>query len=208
MADERRYFKVTGKADNYSLVFPITPFPKFSASVDTKSERLLGVGEIDLGHTKNLIRCAITGIIPHPNNNYPFLLVPPKSTATYINWFNKWLNNQNDLLIEYYTKDQRIAHLDCRIQEFEWSEEDGTKNIHYSITFKEYRNIAINNGETNGKSVAESYGSSVYYVGEGDTLISIATKLFGDSSKWSYLQKVNGLTNPLYLNVGQEIKLY
>ena len=35
MADERRYFKVTGKADNYSLIFPITPFPKFSSSVDT-----------------------------------------------------------------------------------------------------------------------------------------------------------------------------
>lgn len=208
MADDRRYFKVTGKADNYSLIFPITPFPKFSASVDTKTERLIGVGEVDLGHTKNLMKCTISGIIPNPENDYLFLLVPPKSTSTYINWFCKWMNDQNDLLIEYYTKDKRIAHLDCRIQEFEWGEEDGTKNINYSMTFKEYRNITINNGETDGKKVAESYGSSVYYADDGDTLISIATKLFGDSSKWSYLQKINGFSNPLFIYKGQAIKLY
>ena len=57
-------------------------------------------------------------------------------------------------------------------------------------------------------SVAKSYGSSSYFVGEGDTLISIATKLFGDSSKWSYLQNINNLSNPLSLELGQEIKLY
>lgn len=209
MADERRYFRITGKASGIQLLFPITPFPKFSASVETKSEKLFGVGEVDLGHHKNLMRCVCDGIFPHPNNTYLWKFCPPRSTSFYINQLLIWMNNQNDLLLEYYTKEQRVAHLDCRIQEFNWGEEDGSRNIHYSITFKEYRNITINNSNNaDGKKVAESYGASVYYVAEGDTLISIAAKLFGDSSKWSYLMNVNNLQNPLNLTPGQAIYLY
>lgn len=210
MADERRYFKVLGKADNYQLVFPITPFPKFSASVDTITEKVYGIGEVDLGHNKNLIKCTCSGIFPDPNNGYTFILDDPHPPNFYIKQFQKWMDNQNDLMIEYYTLSERINALNCRIQSFECGEEDGTKNVQYSIIFKEYKKITINSSNVNvdGKSVAKSYGSSSYYVDEGDTLISIATKLFNDSSKWSYLQNVNNLANPLNLTVGQEIKLY
>lgn len=209
MADEIRYFKVTGKSDNVSLVFPITPFPKFSASVSSITENVYGVGEVDLGHNKNLIKCNCSGIFPHPKNNYNFVL-DNHYPSHFINWLNKWLNEQNDLLIEYYTKSQKVSHLNCRIQSFDFGEEDGTKNVQYNLSFKEYKEITINNSSAivDGKSVAESYGSSSYFVAEGDTLISIATKLFGDSSKWSYLQNVNNLANPLNIEVGQEIKLY
>ena len=46
-------------------------------------------------------------------------------------------------------------------------------------------------------NIIEQYGSSVYYTAEGDTLITIAGKIFGDSSQWYYLQNINGLDNPL-----------
>lgn len=210
MADERRYFKVLGKADNYQLVFPITPFPKFSASVDTITQKVYGIGEVDLGHNKNLIKCSVEGIFPHPNNGYTFTLDDPHVPNFYVKQLQTWMDNQNDLMIEYYTKSERINALNCRIQSFECGEEDGTKNVQYSITFKEYKTIKLNNSSAivDGMSVAKSYGSSSYFVGEGDTLISIATKLFGDSSKWSYLQNINNLSNPLSLELGQEIKLY
>lgn len=210
MADERRYFKVLGKADNYQLVFPITPFPKFTASVDTITEKVFGIGEIDVGHNKNLIKCTCSGVFPDLSNSGSYLMDNPHPPNFYIKQLQNWMDNQNDLLIEYYTLSERINALNCRIQSFETGEEDGSKNVNYSITFKEYKKITINSSSVNvdGKSVAEAYGSSSYYVGEGDTLISIATKLFGDSSKWSYLQNINNLANPLNLTVGQEIKLY
>lgn len=209
MADERRYFRVLGKADNYQLVFPITPFPKFSASIDTITEKVYGIGEVDLGHNKNLIKCSCNGIFPDPNNEYTFTLDNSHPPNFYIKQLQKWMDNQNDLMIEYYTLSERINALNCRIQNFECGEEDGTKNVQYSITFKEYKKIIINTSSTNKNwsKIAEDYGSKSYYVAEGDTLITIAMKLANDSSEWSYLQNINNLANPLNLIVGQEIKL-
>lgn len=210
MSDETRYFRVLGKASNTELIFPITPFPRFSASVEPITQKIFGVGEIDVGFTRNLIKCTCEGIFPDPKNNYNFTVATTYTPNYYIKQLNEWMNNQNDLLIEYYTKSERINAMSCRIQSFETGEEDGTKNVKYNITFKEYKKITATTSSAfaNGKEVAESYGSRTYYVGEGDTLISIAAKLFGDSSKWVYLQNVNNLSNPLNIEVGQAINLY
>jgi len=59
----------------------------------------------------------------------------------------------------------------------------------------------------NNDAIIASYGSDTYFVAEGDTLITIAAKIFGDSTKWAYLMNLNQLQNPIDLTVGQALKI-
>ena len=80
MSDETRYFRVLGKASNIELVFPITPFPRFSASVEPITQKIFGIGEIDVGFTRNLIKCTCEGILPSHQTpvSYTHLTLPTK----------------------------------------------------------------------------------------------------------------------------------
>lgn len=208
MANDIRYLKIKGLAENVTLTFPITPFLKWTGGVDAETVSVFGNGEMDVGVSKRLLRITMDGLFPHPSNNYNFLL-DNHEPRYFINYLNKWMNNQNDLLLTYCTSSQTVSQLNCRIQEFSFGEEDGTKNVSFSLGLKEYKEnkIASSQYVVDADSVSKSYGSNVYYVEEGDTLITIASKLFGDSSKWSYLMNYNKLNNPLDLVVGQAIKI-
>ena len=209
MADSRRKFIVTKLNGNYSLLFPITPFPKFKSSMDITTEKSFGHGEVDLGATRNLDIMTVSGIFPHPDNNYNFIFSKGIPPMYFINYLYQWMENQNDLLVQYRTDTQKICHMYCRVHDFDYAEEDGTKNVRYNITFREYRknNLTLADDESISARARETYGQEFYYVGEGDTLINIAAKLYGDSSMWKYLQNKNDLKNPLVLDIGQQLRI-
>ena len=209
MADDRRKFIVTKLNGNYSLLFPITPFPKFKSSMDITTEKSFGHGEVDLGATRNLDIMTVSGTFPHPDNDYKFIFRKGYSPGYFINYLDQWMENQNDLLVQYRTDTKKIFHMNCRIQDFDYGEEDGTKNVRYNITFRRYRENKLNvaDDEAISARAKETYGSDFYYVDEGDTLISIAKKIYGDSSMWKYLQNKNDLKNPLVLEFHQQLRI-
>lgn len=49
--------------------------------------------------------------------------------------------------------------------------------------------------------------SDTYTVVKGDHLWGIAVRAYGDGYKWPEIAKSNGITNPGYIEVGQQIKL-
>ena len=54
--------------DENVLIFPITPFPKFTESVNYDTVNIYGNGEMVTGHNLQLTRCSIDGIFP----GYPY----------------------------------------------------------------------------------------------------------------------------------------
>ncbi|WP_238948861.1 LysM domain-containing protein [Clostridium sp. YIM B02569] len=209
MGEDRRKLILTKVKDNFSILFPLTPFPKFSSSMNISTAELFGHGETDTGAIRNLTKITMDGILPHPKNNYDFVFNNDYAPGYYTNYLYDWMVNQNNLLMSYRTDTQKISHLNCRIEKFDFAEEDGSKNIKFNLTLREYREnkLTDSNDVVNSKYVIDSYGSDTYYVGEGDTLITIAAKLYGDSSKWNYLMNKNNLKNPLILEVGQGLKI-
>ena len=209
MADDRRKLIITKLNGNYSLLFPITPFPKFKSAMDLSTEKSFGHGEVDLGATRNLTIVTMSGIFPHPDNGYNFIFSKGYSPMHFVNYLYQWMENQNDLLMQYRTDTQKICHLNCRVQDFDFAEEDGTKNVRYNLTLREYRknNLNVADDEAISARARETYGSDFYYVDEGDTLISIAKKIYGDSSMWKYLQNKNDLKNPLVLEFHQQLRI-
>ena len=209
MRDLRRTLTLKCKSTGDMFTFPITPFPKFTESVSYDTVNIYGNGEMVTGHNRQLTRCSIDGIFPgKPTidaNEQKILETLGDEDATiegttyYCKLLSKWLNNQNNLELSYRTKEYPVHTLDCRIESFECGEEDGSMNMHFNLNLIEYRVNTIKDNSIAKKidNIIEQYGSSVYYTEEGDTLITIAGKIFSDSSQWYYLQNINNLENPL-----------
>ena len=114
--------------------------------------------------------------------------------------------------------------MDCTIESFEWGENDGTGDIFYTISFKEYRNIGASKSSVVQDGLLESAPSAdglnkesartepkvstqEYIVKKGDTLTSIAKRLTG-SSNWKPIYNANRAViggNPNRIKVGQKL---
>ena len=201
--------------DKNVLIFPITPFPKFTESVSYDTVNIYGNGEMVTGHNLQLTRCSIDGIFPgyyaRESEANKLKLLPDKDGIVhgakhYCKKLSKWLKKQNNLYLTYGTATETINSLHCRIESFEYGEEDGSMSGHFNLNLIQYRNNEIedNSIAVNMDKIIKEYGSSVYYTEEGDTLITIAGKIFNDSSQWYYLQNINNLENPLKVFSGGE----
>lgn len=50
-----------------------------------------------------------------------------------------------------------------------------------------------------------TFEAGTYEVQKGDTLWSIARRIYGDGQRWKDLAEANGITNPKMLRVGQSL---
>lgn len=114
------------------------------------------------------------------------------------------------------------VNMDCTIENFTYGEDDGTKDIHFSIEFKEYENPKVKakkKKETvnkNSKKItvaattrsSKTVESGTYKVKSGDTLSKIAKNQTGSSANWRAIYNQNKGSigdNPNSLYVGQKL---
>lgn len=111
------------------------------------------------------------------------------------------------------------VNMECTIESFVYGEDDGTKDIHFTIEFKEYRRpkvvtqekkeVAANNvtpAETSRP--AKAVENTTYEVKAGDTLSKIAKKVTGSTANWQAIYNQNkGVIggNPNKIYPGQKL---
>ena len=108
------------------------------------------------------------------------------------------------------------------LEEYTVNEKAGEEGDFYiDIKLKEYKTIqgkklVINDNKTNenGNVQAKEESqrptkepSTTYTVKKGDTLWTIAQKQLGNGNKWKDIAKLNNISNPNKLQVGQVLKL-
>lgn len=208
----RRYACVYDSANNnLEIGFPITPFVTVKQGMNVNSQDLFGFGEIDSGASIKLDAWSCESLFPDINNEYEFVVPGTQADAFYyVNMFTKIMKEQHILIFKYYSLDPYVQYVDkyCKITGFSYGEKNGSKDIYYTLDFKEYKELKlVDQYIINNTEIAKNYGSDTYYVKEGDTLLGIAAKIYGDSTKWSYLMNRNSLKNPLDISVGQALTL-
>jgi len=208
VSDIRRVW-IKSSTEKLEMILPVTPFITYKESMTINTQDLFGFGEIDSGASVKLDTWSCESFFPDYDNDYEFDVSRVKySSDYYVEVFSRWMKEQQILEFQYYTDSKRINDYYCKITGFSHGEKNGSKNIYYTLDFKEYKELRLIDGQVvNSTATALSYGSDTYYVGEGDTLVTIAAKLYGDSSKWTYLMNRNSLKNPLDLTVGQALIL-
>ena len=111
------------------------------------------------------------------------------------------------------------VNMECTIESFTWGEDDGTKDINFSIELKEYRRVQVKAREikeplpkvvipATTNRAAKEVKSTVYTVVKGDCLSKIAKNLTGNSANWYAIYEQNkGVIggNPDLIYPGQQL---
>jgi len=111
------------------------------------------------------------------------------------------------------------VNMDCTIESFVWGENDGTKDINFTLEFKEYRKVKVKTTKKKEKvtkkvtpaatqRAAKEVKSTTYTVVKGDNLSKIAKKLTGSSANWQAIYNQNkGVIggNPNLIYPGQQL---
>lgn len=202
------------KQDKLALQFPVNP-PDYelASAINNTTVNVNAIGEINLIGKRNLKTISLVSFFP--NFNYDFCqyndFPKPKECVKTI----EEMKNNGVLRL---TMTGTPIKMDCTIESFSWGENDGTKDIHFTIDLKEYRRIElsskndqmVNKGSTkvstpNTKRSSKAVKSTTYVVKNNDTLCAIAKKLTGLSSNYIAIANQNNITNPNKIYIGQRL---
>lgn len=118
------------------------------------------------------------------------------------------------------------VNMDCTIESFTWGENDGSRDINFTLEFKEYRRVKLKTKEqkepmpqsitTEAQKVipavtqrpSKEVSSTTYTVVKGDNMSKIAKLLTGTTANWKAIYKQNKGTigdNPNLICPGQKL---
>lgn len=201
------------KQDDLKYRFPILP-SEYEIINDSNNTQVNvhALGEINLLGKRKLKNISFSSFFP--SQLYPFCqytnFINPKETVALI---EKIQNNGVLRLIM-----TGIINIECTIENFTWSENDGTKDINFTLDLKEYRRCKIIVKSSAAvlpkkitqpvtKRAAKQLKNVTYIVKKGDTLTKIAKILTGNSANWKiiYEQNQNSINNPDVIYPKQEL---
>lgn len=202
------------------LRIPVLPssYQVSSAQMD-ETVTVTGLGEILLKGKRGLLQVSFSSFFPSFYDPGYCEYSGLKSPMQYVDMIESIKRSGTVKLVMTGTS----ASMRCRIQSFEWGEDDGTGDVSYTLAMKEYRNVhagvssvvtldSVQGSPGAGETVSatasrasdERTGPTTYTVRKGDTLSAIARKLTGSAS-WAALYEQNkGIigSNPNMIQVG------
>lgn len=201
------------KQDDIKYRFPILP-SEYEIINDSNNTQvnIHDLGEINLLGKRKLKNISFSSFFP--SQLYSFCqytnFINPKEAVALI---EKIQNNGVLRLIM-----TGIITIECTIENFTWGENDGTKDINFTLDLKEYRRckIIVKSSSTAlpqkitqpvTKRATKQLKNITYIVKKGDTLTKIAKTLTGNSANWKiiYEQNQNSINNPDLIYPKQEL---
>lgn len=208
-----------------NISIPVLPSEyKVQSSQNNQSENIIGIGEVSLKGKRNLQTVSFSSFFPLRRNSSYCRRGGILKPLQYVNAIERMKQVGTVKLVITGSP----IRMNCTIEAFEWGENDGTGDIFYTISFKEYRNVVASKSNVSqessgsGESASQVAGanggaartepkvsSRRYTVKKGDTLTSIAKRLTG-SSNWRPIYNANRAViggNPNRIKVGQKLTI-
>lgn len=184
-----------------SVQLPILPSSiEVQMSQNNTSVMIQNFGEINLKGKRSLYSISFSSFFPH--ERYEFCKCEPLEPYNYVEIFQKWCEDNETLLL--CVSGTLISYF-CTIEELSFSEEDGTGDVFYTLSLKEYRNPYIKTVQDAIKTifkndtvkkpatkrVSKTVKSHSYKWKKGDTWNKVAKKETGTSANGKALKKIN-----------------
>lgn len=202
--------------------FPVLPSEySVSSEQNNTTVNVIGLGEVVLKGKRSLRSISFSSFFPEKYDSSYCETSSLKSPKTYVDLIEKIKQNGTTKLIITGTS----INFRCTIESFEWGENDGTGDINFTLTLKEYRTpsastssviqVGSDNGTGSGATTTgetrteKSASKGSYTVEKGDCLSSIARKQLG-TSDWKALYEQNKSvigSNPNAIQVGMVLTL-
>ena len=185
------------KDDTDVFRFPVIPSAfQINGKSILNNTNIHSKGTVTTFGGRELKEIELTSFFPNKNHNYSFVnftdyLDSYESVKKIRNW---QVDGEKLRLIITDTNINMLVLID----DFSWGEQDGTRDVYYSLTLKEYREIKIStdkstntstNSNTNSSSSTSSSDTTnktstakTHKVKKGDTLWAICRKYYGSTS--------------------------
>ena len=193
--------------DNDKIRFPVVPSSigvNRSNNIDTQS--VLKLGEVPVFNGTSLKTIELSSFFP--NQEYSFCdytgFMKPYEFSEKI---QKWMYEGKPLRI---IVTDSPTNMECLIQQFDTVEQDGTRDLYFTLNLIEYRPIKVpnlNNSNANSSNTQNTTRPSEtntnttnqqksYKVVKGDSLWAIAQKHYGDGSLYTKIKEANKIKYP------------
>jgi len=193
-----------------TVLLPISPSDlMFYEDSDGQTIKLMNYGELPVGMNRKLATWGVSSFFPKREKRryndtkrrnreydsvswkYPFDISSGTEDpySFYCDTLLEWKNSQTPLVFMFNTWGEYYY---CQIKSFKYGRKDAIGNVYYDLKFQEYKEYTkFNNG-----AGSTDYSSDVYYPGEGENILQIAKKLYGDSSYYIKIMQLNSMDNP------------
>ena len=195
--------------DNDKIRFPVVP-PSIGVnrSNNIDAESVIKLGEVPIFNGTSLKTIEFTSFFP--NQEYSFCdytgFMKPYEFSDKI---QKWMYQGKPLRV---IVTDSPTNMQCLIQQFDTVEQDGTRDLYFTLNLLEYRPIEVPNlsssntssnsnniqntsrpNETNNNS---SSSQKTHKVVKGDTLYDIAKKHYGNGNLYTKIKEANKTKYP------------
>ena len=189
------------KDDKDIFRFPVLPSAiNIQDYAIINDSNITGLGDVTVFGGKGLRTTEISSFFPNPKRKYSFVNYNdyPKQYDC-VAKIKKWMDKGE--VLRFIVTGTEI-NFQVRITDFEYSEQDGTRDVYFTINLKEYRKIKIssttpkkkktdNKDRTDTKETDNKPKQKTYTVKSGDTLYDIAKKHYGKGSDYKKIIEKN-----------------
>lgn len=194
------------KDDKDIFRFPILPSAiNIQDYAIINDSNITGLGDVTIFGGKGLRTTEISSFFPNPKRKYSFVSYNdyPKQYDC-VSKIKKWMDKGE--VLRFIVTGTEI-NFQVRITDFEYSEQDGTRDVYFTINLKEYREIKIssttpdkkktdNKDRTDTKETDSKPKQKTHTVKTGDTLYDIAKKYYGKGSDYKKIIEKNKTKYP------------
>lgn len=202
MADSE--FWIKSELDNLNFLLPVTP-SKYEIEYANNVEVVNAIiGDVNIPTSYKLSNVMLEGFFTV--KNYPYVNKKTYNANTCMDYVEliKMLVAYKRIIRLIVAKDNETKiNLPFIVEYINYYEEDGSGDIYYKISLKEYRSISLGN-ETQRVANNVAKTARIHVVTETDTLKNIARKYYGNAELWTKIYEANKdkikIPEKIYLN--------
>lgn len=203
------------KSNSDKFMLPVNPESfAFTEKHNNTSVNVNSIGEVNLLGKRDLKTGTISSHFPKRDRNYANNS-GRQAPYTYINKLLSWKSSGKPIqLIITGTK----INFQVTIETLKYGEQDGTGDVYYDLTLKEYRAVEIKKTKLKKKTTkkkskpkrpAAKKKTKTYTVKSGDCLWNIAKKFYGNGAQYTKIYNANKgkIKNPNLIYPGQVLTI-
>lgn len=198
------------KSNSDKFMLPVNPESfAFTEKHNNTSVNVNSIGEVNLLGKRDLKTGTISSHFPKRDRNYANNS-GRQAPYTYINKLLSWKSSGKPIrLIITGTK----INFQVTIETLKYGEQDGTGDVYYDLTLKEYRAVEIKKTKLKKKSKpkrpAAKKKAKTYTVKSGDCLWNIAKRFYGNGAQYTKIYNANRgkIKNPNLIYPGQKLTI-
>lgn len=218
-------FYLSANNDKEGFRLPVNPESiKETVAGDSQTYTIAKLGQVSVIKDIQLAEYTIESFFPIQNAFY--VVAPLFEPLFYVGKIKEWQAKKEPIRF-IYTDGSFVINELVSIENFEYSETAGDEDIYYTLSFKKYvsfepKKMVIKKASSGASKEKQQIvkksapprqnnieAPKLYSLIKGDTLWKIAQKFLGNGSRYTEIQKLNGIKDSQLrkLPIGLKIKL-